>query len=326
MNKGDHVSVLDQDLKGIVLSILSSGRVKIICEADGMTWDFHPSELVVTNSTVPEKTVPPPPPIIVDVQKPKIAEMKEVAAELPALSVAFSSKDGGSNYQLQLCNRSGYHILGSVSFRGKNGWENLYSGKLLNGHNAELARYRKGDLNDIGSLLVEAVFFKIASFDRQDPISAELKIRPKKFINSENFKTYQGIEGKAMVLEVKNEIPKSIPQVSVAAPKRAIRKTKAPDYSHFDHDEEVDLHMELLVSDHKRYTPMEMIEIQKQACIDAIEKAMRNPNRLELRIIHGHGKGTLKKVVMEVLKDYGLDHHQDSYLLSGQAVIVAKLR
>ena len=51
IEKGDIVSVIDQDLNGLVLTVSNSGLITIRCK-DGMDWEFRPNELVVTLSLI----------------------------------------------------------------------------------------------------------------------------------------------------------------------------------------------------------------------------------------------------------------------------------
>lgn len=323
IEKGDLVSVIDQDLDGIVLSVSASGQVTLRCK-DGMDWEFNSGELVVTKAANPKKEAPKPIAKPAPKPKPQPAVRTEVVEFLPLMSLAFVQD--GADWELKLCNRSGYHVLVSISQNSTAGWENMFSGKLLNGHDAELAHYRLGDLNDIGSYLVQAVYFKIASYNKKEPLSCEVKVRPKKFLNAENFKSYQGLHGNAMILELKNSEPVHIPQVTVASPKRAFKKPKGFDHSTFESHTKIDLHIELLVSDLKRLTPSEMLEIQKQACIEALNTALADPHKLSVTIVHGHGKGTLKREVIKILNDYGLSFNQDLYLRTGQAALEVQLK
>ncbi len=323
IEKGDLVSVIDQDLDGIVLSVSATGKATVRCK-DGMDWEFDPKELVVTKAAHPKKETPKPaPPPKVEQPEPVIPSTEK--DELPDLALAFVAEKDDS-WDLQLCNHSGYHILCSVSQKSEMGWENMYSGKLLNGHHAHLAHYRRSDLNDIGSFLVECVFFKIASYAQKEPISCELKIRPKKFLSRENFLSYQGLNGEAMILRIKDSAVTRTPQVTVSRPRKKPAKLRAFDHSVFESHAKIDLHIELLVSDLSRLSPGEMLNIQKQACIAALNKAMADPHKLSVTIVHGHGKGTLKREVIKILHDYGLSFNQDLYLRTGQAAIEVKLK
>lgn len=324
IERGDLVSVIDQDLNGVVLSILANGKVSVRC-TDGMDWEFEPKELVVTKAKNPEKEMPTPKPKPVIQPKPQPVIHAEPVEFLPLLSLVFV-QDGRDAWELKICNRSGYHILVSVSQNSDACWQNMFSGKLLNGHDADLAKYRSGDLNDIGSFLVQAVYFKIAEFNKKEPLNCEIKVRPKKFLNQENFHSYQGLDGQALVLELKNAEPVHFPQVSVASPRKIKSAPRSFDHSQFESHSKIDLHIELLVSDMKSLTPSEMLEIQKQACIAALNQALVDPHKLSVTIIHGHGKGTLRKEVIKILNEFNLEFNQDLYLRTGQAAIEVKLK
>jgi hypothetical protein len=153
-------------------------------------------------------------------------------------------------------------------------------------------------------------------------VSREIKIRPKKFLKAENFKIYEGIDAAAMVLEVKNPPM----QVSISEPKKIAKNPRGLDHSAFEGHSKIDLHIELLVSDINRLSPGEMLEIQKQACVEALNTALADQHKLSVTIVHGHGKGTLKREVIKILNDYGLSFNQDLYLRTGQAAIEVRLK
>lgn len=325
MEKGDKVSVIDQDLEGIVDSITPDGKVTIVDET-GMDWEFSANELIVTMAADPKKQEEPEPIEIEEKPKPVAVIEKPRILKLPELSLAFSTEDH-RNWELRLCNRSGYHILCSVSQRSEQGWNNIFSGKLLNGHHSDLAHFRKGDLNDIGSFLVEAVFFKIAEYQQKEPISTEVKIRPKKFISQENFGKYAGLDGDTLVIEVANPPLKTTPSVTIARPRRSTEKPQSWKLDQrLNSHREIDLHIEHLTPDFKNLTPLEMLEIQRSTCISEIDSALQDPNTLSVTIVHGHGKGTLKKEVIRILREYGLSFNQDLYLRTGQAAIEVSLK
>ena len=324
VEKGDMVSVIDQNLDGIVLSVTGSGNVTVRCK-DGMDWEFTPNELVVTKAANPKKEPPKPISKPAPKPKPKPSIVAEPVEFLPLICLAFI-KNGKDTWDLKLCNRSGYHIIATVSQNSPTGWENIFSGKLLNSHDADLAHYRSGDLNDIGSYLVQAVYFKIAAYNKKEPLSCEIKVRPKKFLNSENFRSYQGLANDAMILELKYEEPLRIPQLSINQPRKVANKPKTLDHSRFEGHSKIDLHIEMLVSDLDRMSPGEMLEIQKQACIEALNSALADPHKLYVTIVHGHGKGTLKREVIKILNEYGLSFNQDLYLRTGQAAIEVQLK
>lgn len=325
MEKGDKVSVIDQDLDGIVLSVLPDGKVKII-DNTGMDWVFNPKELVVTKAVNPNKPKPVEPEPIKAAPVFEEPEETNEELEITGLCLGFSTENHRS-WDLKLCNRTGYHGLFSVSQRSALGWSNIFSKKLLNGHDADLANFRQGDLNDIGSILVEAVFFKIAEFERKEPISAELKIKPKKFLNKDNFACYKGLPGDTYLISVKNPAPLNVPSVTIDRPKRQVEKPKSWKLDQrLNSHREIDLHIEHLAPDFKTMTPSEMLDIQRSTCISEIDSALRDPNTLSITIVHGHGKGTLKKEVIRILSEYGLSFNQDLYLRTGQAAIEVNLR
>lgn len=66
---------------------------------------------------------------------------------------------------------------------------------------------------------------------------------------------------------------------------------------------EVDLHIEFLKPDHAHYNQTEKLQIQLDVAREEIEKAM-NEDQIRLILIHGFGKGILKKELTNLLYRY----------------------
>jgi hypothetical protein len=113
IEKGDIVSVIDQDLNGLVLTVSNSGLITIRCK-DGMDWEFRPNELVVTKAANPKMEIPKPTLKRVIEKKPEPVINYQEHERLPDLALAFLEQNRES-WELQLCNHSGYHALCSVS-------------------------------------------------------------------------------------------------------------------------------------------------------------------------------------------------------------------
>ena len=67
----------------------------------------------------------------------------------------------------------------------------------------------------------------------------------------------------------------------------------------------VDLHIELLTSNHECMDNFEILQIQLNECHKKIQSAL-NSSITKIEIIHGIGTGMLKKEVHNILKDYNL--------------------
>ena len=67
----------------------------------------------------------------------------------------------------------------------------------------------------------------------------------------------------------------------------------------------VDLHIELLTSNHQYMDSFEIVQIQLNECHNKIKKAL-NSKITKLEIIHGIGEGILKNEVHTILRNYNL--------------------
>ena len=67
----------------------------------------------------------------------------------------------------------------------------------------------------------------------------------------------------------------------------------------------VDLHIELIASDYQQMNNFEIVQIQKNRCEDCIKES-KTKGIPRLNLVHGVGKGTLKKEIHFLLKAHGL--------------------
>jgi len=90
-----------------------------------------------------------------------------------------------------------------------------------------------------------------------------------------------------------------------------LQQTKENRFLQFSNDKisqlifKADLHIENLVEHYQHLENFEIVQIQKNRCIDCIKesKAKGIPR---LNLVHGVGKGTLKKEIHFLLKSHGL--------------------
>ena len=90
-----------------------------------------------------------------------------------------------------------------------------------------------------------------------------------------------------------------------------LQQTEANRFLQFSNDKisqlvfKADLHIENLVEHYQHLENFEIVQIQKNRCVDCIKesKAKGIPR---LNLVHGVGKGTLKKEIHFLLKTYGL--------------------
>ena len=72
--------------------------------------------------------------------------------------------------------------------------------------------------------------------------------------------------------------------------------------------QKVDLHIQFLKKEFNNLSDFEILQIQIDECYSLIENAFKK-NMDCLEIIHGIGKGTLRKKVHEILKSYQLRYY-----------------
>lgn len=88
---------------------------------------------------------------------------------------------------------------------------------------------------------------------------------------------------------------------------KAVKKEQRPAY-------EIDLHIHQLVPSTRGMTNYDMLRIQLDYFILKLEEALRNGHKMII-VIHGQGKGVLKKEIHSILDQYeGVFYHDASHL------------
>lgn len=74
-------------------------------------------------------------------------------------------------------------------------------------------------------------------------------------------------------------------------------------YSLHKPPEVVDIHIDKILDNYKTLTPSEILQYQLSYCQNCIDNAIVH-NYKQIIIVHGGGKGTLKREVRKLLKTY----------------------
>ncbi len=115
------------------------------------------------------------------------------------------------------------------------------------------------------------------------------------------------IESKEFIDEIKK-----IPVVKVISEKEK-QQPKKISRPRIVLEDEVDLHIENLLSSHRGMSNAEIIQVQLSHFTKALDNAMRN-NYYKIIFIHGVGKGRLREEIHSVLKTYkGITFRAASY-------------
>lgn len=217
---------------------------------------------------------------------------------------------------LYLVNNTGFDILYSlfleredVGFKGFDyGSVNAASMVLLDSIDREdLGKWEKG--------IMQVLFHKDNDREVLSPGNSNFKIKATRFYQEGNYKDYEIMEGKAVMisllpLSAQISIAKSDVPLKDEQSENVVTKSRDVEPEHIidkhktsPHEAVVDLHIYELVDDSERLESGEMLRIQVNYFTKCLENAIANKLK-KVTFIHGVGTGVLKTAIKEILKDY----------------------
>jgi len=230
-------------------------------------------------------------------------------------------KDRKTAYDLYLINDCRYHIMYVAAMISEGAYRGIQAGMLEGDATIHLTQIPGDDLKHISSIRIDILFFKKGLYMPQEPMQYDLKIDEFYLQDTINYVANEYFDEKALIyniseeylmaeienvaLEVQMQFIKQKQRIDQPVPKPA-KKTPEKD------TEEVDLHIEQLVDNHKTLTPVEMLDIQMKRFTTALEDAIRNRMK-RIVFIHGVGNGRLRLEIQRILKQkYPKLRYQDA--------------
>lgn len=285
VNIGDYIREVHGDYEGIVKTI--KGSVLEVEIEEGFIVPLAKSNIVVVSSNEKEYFQP-------DNKKEDEAPVKKPKGAKGIY--LFFEKTTNNNYSAYLINNTDYSLLISASRK-----EGIVYHQEVNMLIAERATYRLKDYTwSNNHKWMKWAFRYIISETTTEvlptPQMVELNLKPKKFLSdfveapilsSEGilFQIDQFISKDNLFQEVKNDTVKDAESFS---------KAKAVD--------EIDLHIENLVTDYSAMLPSAIFDLQLKSFEKAVDAALM-ANQDKLVVIHGIGNGILKREVQRRIGD-----------------------
>ena len=235
--------------------------------------------------------------------------------------IPLRKKDRKTVYDLYLVNDCSYHIMYVAAMNSEGTYRGLQAGMLECDTTIHLTQISGEELNQISSIRIELLFFKKGIYMPQEPILYELKIDEFYLTDAINYSTNEYFDEKALIYNITEEyLMTEIENVAYELQTHFIKQKQQidqpipkPEKKAPEHDtEEVDLHIEQLVDNHKSLTPIEMLDIQMKHFAASLEEAKRNRKK-RIVFIHGVGNGRLRLEIQRVLQQkHPKLRHQDA--------------
>ncbi len=332
-NIGDTIRFLNDVGGGKVVKFLGKNQV-LVEDADGFEIPVLISEVVVVSPTNDraasvkvtetkqvdakrqpsvEKTKSHTPAIPVDIDT-----VEEIAAagennDDYEILLGFYPKNQANplegDVDIYLINDSAYHLLYTVGAQENAGnIRHIKGGELEPDSKLYIKTLAVKEVSLLQELSFGLMKYRVGTYRMQEPEQLELELNPVKFFRPNAFTENDYFDGKAMLYKLSSsqKTLKDFIEPSAEEIAKAMKEKKSYPSSHKAKNqktveiEEVDLHIESLVDNHKGLSNGEMLEIQLARFQTALDLGMRSGTK-RMVFIHGVGNGKLKHEVLRLL-------------------------
>lgn len=325
---GDRVRFLNHVGEAQVTRIINTTRVEVVDE-HGLAQEYPVKELVPSGRDRSTEAVKPEPvPASVEVARKPIPQLDIKTEPLSEIALIFLSEDPHEpergDLELYLANHSQHHLLFNVAAKEDGGLFSLCHGEVRRGEMKHLRAIRRQDVDIFAQTMVDCIFFDDAEYQPREAFSARLKIKVTRFVKRENYRHVQSLGGHALVVTVEQPAPvvgqaALTVRTSVGVPRRSVQ-TSLPKF-----EDEIDLHIEQLTTDHRSLSNHEMLMMQMRHFERNLNYAILH-SYVQIVFIHGVGSGRLKEEIRKALREYGHRFEDGAHQRYGAGATVVLLR
>lgn len=238
-----------------------------------------------------------------------------------------------SDLDVYLINDSNFRVLYTIS-KAENEFQSLFAyGNLEDNTKVNLTSIKRDELNDYEEINFQLIFFRKGNYYLLNPINKTWNVKPARFYKPNTFHENDFFHENAFIYELTSEeinladhvsdsdIEKAKParlsaeqagKVGPAGGKETKKQFKSSKSGKNQEIEEVDLHIQELVDDHKELSNAEILDIQMSRFTTALDGAVIAGTR-RIVFIHGVGNGRLKHEILKTLdQKYPKLRYQDA--------------
>lgn len=331
---GEKVKFLNEKGGGMVKRTLPDGTVLV--EVDGFDIPFSPSELVKLET----ETKPAPETEVVTKVEPTktVSQVQPTpkAKELPnGVYLALIPEDEeqllACPIEVALYNKTSYHLFYTLSQKEINQFFCSALGEAKPQSYSTLLKVLRNELESLSVLRFQGIKFKKGALEPQEPLDITIKLKPVKFYKENNYKDIPELGCKAILYDLSGreiateEKPKPTP--TLGSHQGMLGRQKAKTFSKIKSfedllgkqksvtkiEDEVDLHIEEILDDHRGMTNGEIVQVQLKHFQRKLDEAIAKHYK-KITFIHGVGKGVLKEEILRLLKEYkGIEYRDAPY-------------
>ncbi len=335
-NKGDRVKFLNDTGGGIITGI-SGKNMAIVLIEDGFEVPVPLKELIMTVPSAAgesgesdsvrdageqiEEDVPVP---LEEFEEEHIPEHPEYSGDENECSlfagIVGSSGDSGKN-DLYLVNDSFYRLLYTVLLKDEEDYLNIKTGMLEEGMKIHIHSFTRDEINEHPVIKFQVIFYRKGIYEPKSPVQREIELDPADVYSTESFAVNDYFEEDAFMIPVYVEaLEKSatylsageIDELTAVKEESSEENRKRTKKKSQGDIEEVDLHIEELVDDHRGMSNAEILEVQLARFTTSLEGALKSGTR-RIVFIHGVGNGRLKFKIRQTLdRKYPRLRYQDA--------------
>lgn len=314
MKPGDRFKYKDKAGSGHIVQCIDKKKVLVFDEIVGFEIEVQSHEIILIEKfhqrpSIPIEATSVNTNISKSIAVSKYEKETNIEEEKPEdieeglhLGIQKINRDG--NWVLTLFNQTAYSYYFAISTWFEDSYQFITHDFIAASNLLEVTTYNNAEANDLKEIVLQAIVVGNGTHDGVDVVNNLYKISSKKLVSSGNYKIVNQCNVPVLLLkpnEKKNRLPSSIPSntnIQILAKKPTIGydirvKTK-----------EVDLHIEKLVSDFKKYSNAELMDIQLKKVFSVMDECLMSKDVLEVIFIHGVGEGKLKNEVRFVLRQY----------------------
>ena len=257
--------------------------------------------------------------------KNEIRIQKKVAQPIADNEIVFAAKPSLKHAGINtwLVNNSSWEIKYVISQPGEGGHYLFSEGILESDTKVFLRRINPDNINELLIFDFQFIFYKQGIYNKKDPAVVRIYLEPAGIFNGKDMHNNDYFTENASVLSVfdfKKIRPEKDKHPEIKDIKKIIlEKNDIPEpvrkeekSSQGEKIEEVDLHIESLVDDHRNLTNGEIVEIQMSRFKTSLETAIIHKTP-KIVFIHGVGNGKLKYEIRRTLdQKYPALQYQDA--------------
>ncbi len=338
--KGDRVKFLNDTGGGVITGIIDNKTATVLIE-DGFEVPVLLKELLpdgessvedtgntgFTGIVVEEKEEEGVPDTETDFDSEDVSAIDSIPPqdkECNLFAAIVKSPENSAEKDLYLINDSNYRLLYTILLRDEGGYLNSGTGMLEEETKIFIRSFTRDELNERPVLKFQGIFYMKGIYEPKSPVQREIELDPAEVSGSGNYTTNDFFEQDAYLLpvyiEALEKVGSGLSEEEINAltalkekydpPGTERSKTKKKKKA--GEPEEIDLHIEELVDDHRGMSNAEILETQMARFTTALEGALRSGTG-KIVFIHGVGNGRLKLRIRQTLdRKYPRLRYQDA--------------